>query len=258
MRARASLLLAAAWLLAAVLPASAAPAAPAELKVKLAPNLVQIGMFFGGTSVTLQGRVPAGCQVAVVLEGPRAESRFKIKERVLGFLWMNHGHVVFQQVPSVYLVYASGGLSPRQADRAGFGYHALRRQVRILPGGGEDPAFLWSELVKLKEEQGLYHWQPRGVLLGPAQGGRRPFHARLTISSQMPVGDYQVWTLVLRGGKVVARRRELLHVRETGALAQLSNLARNHGLLYGLLAVLVAIGAGLLMDLLFGTKKSVH
>jgi uncharacterized protein (TIGR02186 family) len=258
MRARVSLLLVAAWLLAAVLPASAAPAAPAELKAKLVPNLVHIGMFFGGTTVTLQGQVPAGCQVAVVLEGPRVESRFKIKERVLGFLWMNHGQVTFQQVPSVYLVYASEGLSLPQADRAGFGYHALQRQVRILPGAGEKPAFLWSEFVKLKEEQGLYHWQPQGVRLEPAEQGRRTFRAELTISSQMPVGDYQVWVLALREGKVVARHRELLHVRETGALQQLSNLAHNHGLLYGLLAVLVAIGAGLLMDLLFGTKKSVH
>ena len=56
----------------------------------------------------------------------------------------------------------------------------------------------------------------------------------------------------------MAERGLTLAVRETEILEKLSGLAHDHGLLYGILAVLAAIGAGLLMDLIFGTKKGLH
>ncbi len=236
----------------------APPAAAHQgFKVKLRPNLVNIGIFFGGAKVALKGSVPAGSQVAVVLEGPPQDNHFKRKRHVMGLLWMNQGEVLFRHVPSVYLVYTSQGVSPELARKLGFGYRAVRHRADIQPKEGEEE-FLFSQFVKLKEEHGLYHWQQGGVRLGKPNQGRRPFVVKLDISSRMPPGEYAVRVLAVDQSHILASDLEHLKVQETGLLAQLANLSQNHGLLYGILSVLVAIGAGLLMDLIFGTKKSLH
>ena len=136
MRARIGFL-AMAMILALWWPAIPAQAGPA-LKVKLTPNLVNIGVFFGGTKVALKGTVPARSEVAVVLEGPPQDNRFKRKRHVMGLLWMNQGEVVFRHVPSVYLVYTSQGVSPQLARKLGFGYRAVRRLAAIEPEEGEE------------------------------------------------------------------------------------------------------------------------
>ena len=222
------------------------------LQVKLSPNLVEIGVFFGGTTVSLEGQAPASSQVAVVMQGPLQESRFKRKEHTLGLFWMNHGEVIFRRIPSVYLVYTSTGVSPQMAQVGNFGYRAVEHTAQIIPVQDED--FLFGEFVKLKEEAGLYTWQKGKVRLDSTGH----FQTTLFIAPRMPIGEYHLRVLALGQGKLLAERGLTLRVRETKILEQLSNLARNHGLLYGILAVLAAIGAGLLMDLIFGTKKGLH
>ncbi len=222
------------------------------LEVKLSPNLVEIGVFFGGTTVSLEGQAPAGSQVAVVMQGPLQTSRFKRKEHTLGLFWMNHGEVVFRRIPSVYLIYTSAGVSPQMGDQGNFGYRAVEHTAQISPVQDQD--FLFGEFVKLKEEAGLYTWQKGKVELNP----EGHFRTTLFIAPRMPIGEYHLRVLALGPRGVLAERGLTLKVRETRILEQLSNLARNHGLLYGILAVLAAIGAGLLMDLIFGTKKGLH
>jgi hypothetical protein len=46
-----------------------------------------------------------------------------------------------------------------------------------------------------------------------------------------------------------------LKVEEQGIPFMISSLAFNHSLLYGFLAVLIAVAAGLVMDFFFGTGK---
>ncbi len=243
-------------LAAAALLCLAGPARAGGLDIKLTPNLVSIGPFFGGTTLSLSGTVPQDSQVAVVMRGPLSNLEFKQKRRTLGVFWMNQGKVVFRGVPSVYMVHTSPGLAEASPGQAKFGYEAVERAVQITPEAEKD--FLFREFVKLKEESGLYAEKTGTVEFGPAKGGQKTFHTTLVISSQMPTGDYQVRVMALEGRRVLAESTEHLKVQESKSLQKLSNLAKNHGLLYGILAVFIAIGAGLLMDLLFGTKKGMH
>jgi hypothetical protein len=63
---------------------------------------------------------------------------------------------------------------------------------------------------------------------------------------------------VLNQGNIVARTTDHLKVDEVGFPALLSNLAFEHAGLYGILATLIAIAAGLLMGLLFRGSKGAH
>ena len=62
----------------------------------------------------------------------------------------------------------------------------------------------------------------------------------------------------LNQGNIVARTTDHLKVDEVGLPALLSALAFEHGGLYGILASLIAIAAGLLMGFLFRGSKGVH
>lgn len=243
-------------LVAASLFCLAGSAGAEGLNIKLTPNLVNIGPFFGGVALSLSGTAPQDSQVAVVMEGPLSNLEFKEKRLTLGVFWMNQGRVVFRGIPSVYMVYTSPGLAEASPGAAKFGYEAVEREVNITPEAEEK--FLFKEFVKLKEEDGLYAQEKGAVQLGEANKGERPFKVKLMIAPKMPKGEYAVRVMALDGRRVLASDTEHLKVQESGILRHLSNLAKNYGLLYGIVAVLIAIGAGLLMDVLFGAKKTMH
>jgi len=66
---------------------------------------------------------------------------------------------------------------------------------------------------------------------------------------------YQVKVLEIHDGVIVDSSKNRLEVKEEGIPLMLSELAFNHSLLYGFLAVLIAVAAGLIMDFFFGTGK---
>jgi hypothetical protein len=54
----------------------------------------------------------------------------------------------------------------------------------------------------------------------------------------------------------VLQREAAFVLRRSGFNTFVGSLAREHGLLYGVVAVVVAVGAGLLVGLVFGTGKA--
>ena len=66
-------------------------------------------------------------------------------------------------------------------------------------------------------------------------------------STKSVCSDSEEWGLL---------RAERLQVAPVGMTARVSTLAQNHGLLYGILAVIIALGVGLLTGLAFaGCRK---
>ena len=86
----------------------------------------------------------------------------------------------------------------------------------------------------------------------------KSYEAHVQVPPRIVPGQYQVNVFELHQGTVVATTVEQFKVKEEGLPAILSNLAFKHGTLYGVLAVLIAIGAGLLMDFFFGESKGAH
>jgi uncharacterized protein (TIGR02186 family) len=230
--------------------------------LEINPTAINVGTFYGGATVHVEGAIPVGYDVAVACVGKAETVELKKKGRVLGILWMNVGDVVFENVPSVYLLSTSKKLAelapPPVLQELQVGYAVLEsRATRSLEYGDERESF--GELLKLKESERLYLYDEVGVRLGSEDGGTVPISAQCFLPAKAPSGEYEVRLIVFKEG-----RGELLHVARlqvnpVGATAFISSLAQRHGLLYGVLAVLIALIFGLLTGFVFGlSAKAGH
>jgi uncharacterized protein (TIGR02186 family) len=239
----------------------ASGAAPVTINAQ--PNKIAVGTFFSGADVAVSGTIPADREAVVIVTGGLQDLPLKTKGRALGILWMNLGSVTFHHVPTLYIVNAaetreqSGDAASGEAQRLGIGLDSLKAQWEITPNSGDNDV-LSREFLKLKKSEGLYAVHDGTVHYGSAENGMRSFETDIHIPACVPPGAYEVKVLALNGGQVADAATEHIEVEEVGVPALLSSLSFKHGGLYGLLAVLVAIGAGLLMDFFFGEQQGAH
>jgi len=217
------------------------------------PTDVTIHFFYSGSDLTVGADVPAGTRAAVVLEGEPSHVELREKGRVWGVLWMGVGDVEFDRVPSAYLVATSDPLADlapaRTLKRLGVGYDALASRA-----GGD--ASMFRELTKLKESEGLFAIDEGGVHLEPAEAGSAHLAASFPLSARVPIGTYTVRLLDFSdgGGRCLASTE--VTVEQGGLVRTLRSLALDHGLLYGIVAVLIALLAGIGTGLIFGRGAS--
>ena len=237
--------------LLAVLPfALPEPPAPDEQSVRVEPERVDVTMLYRGATVRVTAPVPEGAGVAVVVRGGVHDLTLKRKGKVLGLVWMNVGDVTFDGVPDLYLLHTSQALvelaEPTVLERSGLGFGALGTGPAMA-----DPK-LREELSRLKERDGLWDFTEGTVTLTPSPGGGTVAAADFFLPAKAPPGEYRVLVYAFEDGepRVVGEGR--VRVVQAGVSELISSLAVHHGLLYGILAVIVAAGAGLLTGVVFG------
>lgn len=238
-----------------MLAAPATAAGPMESGMQVTPDRVDVNLFFGGSMIRVDGWVPQGCDAVVIWQGAEKEIHLKKKGKVGGVLWMNVGEVSFEHVPSVYTLDSSrpvADLAPAGVlEKLGVGYKAI--EAASLAGSGDrDEAALFGELIKLKEEEKLFHVDESGVELTPQANGPSKFTASFWLPPDTPIGTYTVRLLSFRDGQGAEIAENTIEVRRTGVVALTTTLAHRHGLLYGILAVIIALVAGLLTGMIFG------
>ena len=225
----------------------------------LVPNLVLIGASYNGASVSLTGKIPQDTEVLVQLSGEMKDDTFLEKGRVLGILWMNKKKITFHNIPKTYQVYSppsitSSDLSDNpQWQNLGIGFNALKTQAALTPED-EDLDSQFKEFLKLKTTEGLYAVHENAITYQDAEEGIKSFRCDLTIPCAIPQGSYTVTTFILKDGKILKTDNQQLKIEETGLPILISSLAFNHSVIYGILATLIAIVAGLLTGAFF--KKS--
>jgi len=233
------------------------------LKTKLDPAVIHIGAFYNGDRVSVTGEAPAKSEVVIRVKGKRQDLEFQRKGRVLGILWMNLETVTFHNLPNVYLLFTAKSFEDMAQSKEGepgvreVSLNSLQNEVDITPNPTDKPALL-EELLKLKKSEGLYGVRNDAIHYGESQGSTKSFAATLSMPPRLSPGEYGVEVFALNQGNIVARTTAQLKVDEVGLPALLSALAFEHGGLYGILASLIAIAAGLLMGLLFKGSKGAH
>jgi uncharacterized protein (TIGR02186 family) len=98
----------------------------------------------------------------------------------------------------------------------------------------------WRRAVlRLKEKAGLYDADPRRAL-------RRPglFRAELNLPAEAPIGRYTARIVLFQDGKPVSIRDRAFVVEKAGAERALYLFAKDRPWTYGLVSVIVALGAG--------------
>ncbi len=232
--------------------AVAAPQHNDALVLELAP--AEIGFFYDGVRLTVACDVDAGLSFAVVVSGAASDLHLRRQARVWRTFWAPVGEVTFENIPSVYLLRTSAplaALAPESSLRAlGIGYESFRPTA--VAAGGQD---LFPDLIRLKESEGLFHSASGGMEVTAATGGRGRVTTTIALGAKAPPGEYRVQVFGFRAGEVSLHEEGVFVLTQGSFNAFATSLELRHGLLYGILAVVVAAGAGLLVGLTFGSVK---
>jgi hypothetical protein len=224
------------------------------------PPVVTARIFFHGHKVRISCTAPAGHEVAIVISGKEAPVELMLKGKVGGVIWSNVGDVTIDNVPSLYLLATSPGLQKLDGATASenptVGYGALESQCRLSPAGSIDENHrIFDEFVKLKEKEELFGIAEGGVQLTMGSSEDLNCAAEFFIPPDVPVGTFNVHVLAFdRFGESVLASG-VLTVEQGGPAAAIAAMARDRGLLYGVLSVIVAVVAGVFAGVVFGRSS---
>ncbi len=242
-----------AWLglvAAAILAPSGSEASSAG--IRLFPDRVDIGTFFQGMDITLEGEVPAGVEAVVEIRGASAEETLLRKGR-RGGLWMAVGEIKVENAPNLYLMLSSALKAPKLAGgQPPWGLSSLKSQVKISGALTEqEKDRFFQEFLELKKSEELYSTLPGTLIISNSSGDGAILKGTFRLPAKVAPGNYQVRLSVVKAGQVVDQKLEKLEVRMVGFPALMASLAYEHGAWYGILAVIIAIATGFIMGVLF-------
>ena len=264
--------------------ARAPGASPATVKVT--PAVVQMGTFYGGEKLRVEGTVTAGSKVVVIVQGEEVTELFNRVGRV-GPIWINTGKVSVSGVPSLLLVFSSEPVSDclcREAmDGSLCDAEAVKKRIQIKPQG-EGAESIAQDFLKLKVRQGKYQMSGGGVLVGGAEQARDatsslvmasegaeapastegtvPYALEFTWPKSAAVGNYEIRVHACRDGEVKESSVVPLKVVEVGFPAMIASLARGRASIYGIVSIIIAMLAGFGIDFItsriFKKKIAAH
>lgn len=218
---------------------------------------IRVGLTYHGERVEFFGTLgDTGADAVVIkLTSPAETIKLNQKGRV-GPVWMNTKQHTVERVPFLYQIAASDRLdrilSPEQQEELGIGFAALKKQMVIHTTKGEanpaDAEIVFEGLLKLKQQDGLYQVDEEN-LIRIKQGVL--FRHSLKFPAASKDGDYLVETYLFRQGKLVQTVTDTIHVQKVGLEARMVHWAQAWPKLYGLVAVVIALAAGLLVGFIF-------
>jgi uncharacterized protein (TIGR02186 family) len=244
-----------ALIIAILLAACAAVPAHAErLVVSLSNHRVAVTSSFTGEDLVLFGTIePDRPQTAlrraydlvVTVTGPTQTLRTRRKDRVLG-IWVNVDARQFVRVPTYLGILSNrpiGNITNADtARRLQLGLNNFLLPQRIGPDTADtvrDDPFRVA-FVKLETQYGLYRESPNAVtFLTPTV-----FRVAIPMPANAPTGAYNIDVQLFAEGASLARTNSALEVVKAGFEQIVADAARDHGLLYGIFASLMALVIG--------------
>jgi uncharacterized protein (TIGR02186 family) len=104
-----------------------------------------------------------------------------------------------------------------------------------------------SAVIRLKKKDNLYVLEPTGVTFV----GRSLFRSTIALPANVPVGPLVARTYLFRNGEVVSTHIGRVTLHRAGIEWLVHNFAFVYPMSYGLLAVFIAAGCGLLASTYF-------
>jgi hypothetical protein len=219
------------------------------------PARMEIGVFYHGARLVVSTVIDTGTDVAVLVSGAAEELHLRRQSRVWGMFWAPGGEIAFDSVPTMYLLSTSMSAEllapPQQLAELGIGYESFRPKGDTTDGRKR----LFPDLVRLKESEGLFHYSIGEVRHEPIGAGRETVTVTFKVASKARAGVYRVQLFGFHHQALTVRREATFSLGRGAFNAFVGSLVRGHALVYGLLAVVVAGGAGLLVGLVFGSVK---
>lgn len=247
--------------LVAVSLAWAAPAHAERLIASISRHQVLVSSSFTGTSIVLFGTVepdgPTGrmrdaYDIVVTVTGPRQTLVTRRKERLFG-IWANAASRTFVNVPSYLAVLANrpfvdiANTDTLRRLQIGLDFFQLPQQIGpdVADVVRDDPYRV--NFIRLKTEHQLYAQRSNGVtFLTPTL-----FRAEIRLPAEAPFGSYEADIKLLAAGNLLVRTNAPFEVVKVGFEQFVASAARDYGLLYGIVTVMMALATGWLASVVF-------
>ncbi|MGC1405072.1 MAG: TIGR02186 family protein, partial [Thermodesulfobacteriota bacterium] len=210
-------------------------------------------------TLTISGSASEGDKIIIKIVSPPKEFKLNKSGKGLGFVWLPIAHAEVKKLPGMYALLSSekisGILPPEQQKALGLSpdyqeiYDKAELHYKNPPKEGET-AGLKKEyitgLIKILEEGRLYQVRENAV-----QRSGNQFIAQVKHPADAPLGEYQVYCYAVKEGKAELLSQGKFQVKQTGLAEWLTQQAAKNAVVYGIMAALIAIGAGIFVGLIF-------
>jgi uncharacterized protein (TIGR02186 family) len=239
------------------------PEAQKKIVTAATKNQIQIGLSYRGDEIHFFGVNPvAGADLIIKLTAEKDEEiKLSVKGRV-GPFWMTVRQYDVTGAPFMYKIHATRPvaeiISPEVAKELEIGYIAVRQRMKLHLSRGtaapEDADQIFQGLIKIKERANLFNIVEDPKRLEVAQGTLYKHYFRFPPAATE--GNYQVETFAFVKGELVGYGKDTIEIKKVGLEHWLTETSQNSPALFGILAVLVAMGAGLGVGMIF--RKGGH
>jgi uncharacterized protein (TIGR02186 family) len=195
---------------------------------------------------------PGLYDVIVAIRGPRERIVARKKSQVAG-IWINSDSQTFANAPGYYALLTGRELKNIATPTILNAYNLGFDNLAFRPLGTQAPGHVAGDLgefrravIRIKQREGLYIYDPKGVVFV----GRNLFRATVDLPANVPVGQYATDVYLLREGEVLSNNRSQLTIRKAGFERFVYSAAFDYPLFYGIIAVIIAVTAGLLASAL--------
>ena len=220
------------------------------IDVDLSKPEVELTASFDGAELLLFGVRNPGTDVIVVVRGPGVDTPVRRKERI-GGIWVNNDEVVFKNALTFYS--AASTMLPSEIlpveilNQYEIGVGNIKFKTRDLAVPNEKAKIFSAGLIRNMVNADLYSSDIAKI----NKVGQQLFRTNLWFPSNVFVGDYVVTTLLVKDGKVINTKATDIVVHKVGIEADVYNFAHDYALLYGLLAIVIAVVSGWMANAAF-------
>lgn len=239
------------------------PEAREKIITAASKNLVEIGLSYRGDQIHFFGVNPVpGADLIIRLTAEKDEEiKLSVKGRV-GPFWMTVKQYEVTGAPFMYKIHASRPIadiiSPETARELEIGYPAVRQRMKLHLARGkeapEDEEKVFQGLLKIKERANLYNITEDPKRLEIAEGRLYKHYFRFPPAATE--GNYLVETFAFVKGELVGYGKDVIQIKKIGLEHWLTDKSQNSPVFFGIIAVLVAMGAGLGVGMIF--RKGGH
>jgi uncharacterized protein (TIGR02186 family) len=217
---------------------------------------VDIGLMYSGDFIHFVGGVPdPSADVIVKLTSTENVPLSVNRKGKVAIVWMNVKQYTVTGLPLLYKIHSTKPidqiLSKELAAELGIGYEVLKDQMKLELVRGEaeedDRDTVFDGALKLKQEANLYNIDEQRIEIT----GGKLFKHYFRFPSAASEGVYKAESYIFMHGKLVGKGVDEITIQKTGIEAAFTDLAFNRPVLYGIMAVLVALAMGLLVGFIF-------
>lgn len=239
------------------------PEAQEKVITAASKNVIQIGLSYRGDEIHFFGVNPVpGADIITRLTAEKDEViKLSMKGKV-GPFWMTVKQYEVTGAPFVYKIHANKPIkeiiSDELARELELGYPAIKHKIKLhLVRGNAEPGDedkIFQGLINIKESDNLYNIVEDPQRLEIAEG--RLFKHYFRFPPKATEGNYQVETFAFKNGELVGYGKDMIRIQKVGLENWLTKTANESPIFYGIMAVLIAIGAGLGVGMIF--RKGGH